>query len=72
MTNSILSMDYLQLPVKIRCSHAYTNIKNLDIMSFVWSVLACIFPVKRNKTRISVYRVHFKKLDLTGWFYFLL
>jgi len=58
--------SYFPLPVKLRSKHAIINVKNKDNKLSMWSVLASLYPVKRNAERVKKYRKYECDLDLTG------
>lgn len=46
---------YTDLPAIIKNKKACVNIKNKDAYCFFWSIVAALFPVKRNAQRLSSY-----------------
>ena len=57
---------YLPLPPKLECIQAFVNVRNNDNRSFEYSILADLFPAKKNKTRCSIYKKHLPKLIMNG------
>lgn len=54
---------YVELPLFLKTKHSILNIKNRDEMCFIWCVLAGLYPIKENATRVVHYKKHFKSLD---------
>lgn len=57
---------YIETPLPLRKRHTLCNVRNNDSMSFAYSVLASLYPVKKDKTRVSKYKHHLPKLNLNG------
>ena len=59
--------SYIPTPTKLSKTKAVVNVENTaDEMCFVWSVLASICPVKLNRDRVSKYRHHTHRLNMSG------
>ena len=60
--------SYFQLPVFIRNKKAVLNIKSDDLLCFVWSVIAHLFPVTHGShaNRVKKYEKHFRALNVNG------
>lgn len=56
--------SFLELPPKLKRKRALLNVQNDDNFCFVWSILAALHPNKHNPNRVSVYKKHFKTLNL--------
>ena len=64
--NDIQASSYIELPPKYKNSQSIINIKNNDQFSFLWCILAYLFPVENNKNITSSYSKHFDKFNLEG------
>lgn len=53
--NPLRAGSYISLPKKIQNTKSCLNIKNEDDHCFLWSVVAHMFPSKRNPNRVSSY-----------------
>ena len=59
--------SYIPTSTKLSKTKAVVNVENTaDEMCFVWSVLASICPVKLNRNRVSKYRHHTHRLNMSG------
>lgn len=47
--------SYLPLPKNIKTKQACINVKNNDEYCFAWTVMAALYPVKKNADRVSSY-----------------
>ncbi|CAG2208280.1 unnamed protein product [Mytilus edulis] len=45
--------SYIPLPIKLRSKHAIVNVKNKDSKCFMWSILAAMYPAKRDGERVT-------------------
>lgn len=55
--------SYLKLPDAIKNREAVINVKNKDQKCFLWSVLACLHPVKNHAERIYHYKKYEHEFD---------
>ena len=55
--------SYIPLPIKLRSKHAIINVKNKDNKCFMWSVLAALYPTKRDAERIWKYKENVSTLN---------
>ena len=46
---------YMQLPKIFRDKRAIVNVKNNDIFYFLWSIIAALYPSKKNSDQKSSY-----------------
>ena len=60
-------MKFLPIPLILRRKRCLCNIKTKDDKSFVYCILAALFPVKVNATRPSKYTHHINKLNMKGY-----
>lgn len=56
------SSNYIPLPIKLRSEHAIINVKNKDNKCFMWSILASMYPAKRDGERVWKYNDHTNSL----------
>ena len=62
----ILGKSYIPLDPKLSLKKGIINVQNKDDdYCFMWSILAKLYPVKSNSTRVNSYREHVDKLDFT-------
>ncbi|CAG2241237.1 unnamed protein product [Mytilus edulis] len=54
--------SYIPLPIKLRSKHAIINVKNKDSKCFMWSILAELYPAKRDAERVWKYKEHTSSL----------
>ena len=64
--NDIQVSSYIKLPEKYNNNKSIIITKNDDQYCFLWSILACLYPVEDNISRTSNYSLHFNKLNLKG------
>lgn len=50
----------------MKLKYAIVNIKNRDKKSFVWCILAALYPVNDNTNRVTNYEPYLHKLNLEG------
>ena len=62
----VAGSSYIKLPAIIARKKAVINIKNQDMKCFIWSVLAGLYPHKRNAEKVTKYSAHEKSVDSTG------
>ncbi|CAG2215764.1 unnamed protein product [Mytilus edulis] len=55
--------SYIPLPIKLRSKHAIVNVKNKDSKCFMWSILAALYPAKRDAERVWKYKEHTSSLN---------
>ncbi|XP_071152225.1 uncharacterized protein [Mytilus edulis] len=55
--------SYIPLPIKLRSKHAIVNVKNKDSKCFMWSILAAMYPAKRDGERVWKYKEHTSGLN---------
>lgn len=61
--------SFFELPAQIKNKKACINVKNTDKFCFLWSIVAGLYPAKRNVNRITSYP-HFKNvLNIQGLSY---
>lgn len=58
--------SYIPLPIKLASKKAIINVKNKDNKCFVWSILAALYPAKRDAERTSKYKKYFGILNIDG------
>ena len=64
--NDIQASSWVELPPEYKNSQSIINKKNKDQYSFLWCILAYLYPVEDHKDRISKYLMHENKLNLKG------
>lgn len=64
--NPLYGGCHTELPKNLRAKKAIINIQNTDQKCFLWSVIACLFPVEFHAERVKHYLKHEKKFNLTG------
>lgn len=55
--------SYIKLPKELAVKKAIINIENNDDKCFLWSILAQLYPVKKDPQRVSKYRQYEHKFD---------
>ena len=65
----IKASSYIELPPDYQNSKSVINIKNDDNYCFLWCILAHIFPVEKDKNRVSNYYPYFYSLDITDIYF---
>lgn len=55
--------SYIATPKKLQYTRAIVNPRNSDNKCFMWAILAGLYPVKKNKERISNYSHRSQKLN---------
>ena len=60
----MVNFNYLPTPKKLKGRRFIWNIRCNDGKSFVYSVLASLFPVKKNGARPGKYNHHINKLNM--------
>jgi len=58
--------SFITTPKWLRGKHAVINVKNSDDRCFIWSILAALYPAKKNSDRLSNYLPYEHCLDTTG------
>lgn len=58
--------SYLKLKEWIALKHVIINIKNYDNECFKWSILAHLYPVKKDSQRVSKYHQYKDELNFEG------
>ena len=58
--------SYFEAPEYIKKKRCIVNVQNYDQRCFVWSVLAAIYPQKKNAERVSKYQPLERNLNLQG------
>lgn len=53
--NPLRASNYIELPTFIKNKRACINIRNNDNFCFLWSIMAALFPKKKNADRVSSY-----------------
>ena len=64
--NPLAGSGWIDLPEKLKRKHAIINIKNTDNRCFLYSVLAHIYPEKRNPARCAHYVDKIDRLNVDG------
>ena len=62
-TNPINGMTYVEFPIR---TNAIINIQNNDTYCFLWSILACLYPVNENPHRVSKYIPYKNELNIAN------
>lgn len=57
---------YIREPNELRSSKSLVNIRNTDQKCFLYSVLAKLYPAKRNPSRVSHYYAYTHKVNMRG------
>ena len=68
----LVGSSWVETPSYLRLKHCIRNIRNIgDSMCFVWSILACLFPIDRTKhpNKIHHYKNKTHHLNLTDLTY---
>ena len=62
-TNPINGMTYVEFPIR---TNAILKIQNNDTYCFLWSILACLYPVNENPHRVSNYIPYKNELNIAN------
>lgn len=60
---------YIREPTELRNSKSLVNVRNRDQKCFLYSVLAKLYPAKRNPSRVSHYYAYLNKVNMQGIHY---
>jgi hypothetical protein len=58
--------NYIKEPKELKYSRSLVNIRNKDQKCFLYSILAKLFPVKHNPSRVNHYLQHMNKVNMCG------
>lgn len=64
--NPLRGGTYIELPEKIKNTKSCLNIRNSDYHCFLWSIVASLFPAKRNVCRTTSYPHYSEILNIEG------
>ncbi|XP_078335318.1 uncharacterized protein LOC144626186 [Crassostrea virginica] len=64
--NPLKGSSYIPLPAKLANKKAVINIQNTDQKCFMWSVLASLYPSRKNPQRVNHYVQYVDQLDFTS------
>ena len=62
----IKASSWVELPPNYKNSQSIINIKNEDNYCFIWCILAHIYPVEKDKNRVSNYSPYVHSLDISN------
>ena len=56
--------SFIDTPARLKFNKSVINVKNNDNKCIVWSILAQLYPVRKNRRRVGSYRRNENKLNL--------